>query len=188
MQQRCFWCLYDNIRQGTSRVRMVGYACWFISHGDPTIVLFADASSTWWGCSLNDISTSGNWTAEEANNHINYLELRAIFLALDLQSFSLIIKGQHVKVMADDMSDLNRHMGTNSSEKRNDLAKEIWLWCGEQNIWLTAVHVPGVENVEADRQSRLPHSPLEWTLDKFLKIASMNLMFSQLLIYLHPIR
>ena len=90
--------------------------------------------------------------------------------------------------MADDMSDLNRHMGTNSSEKRNDLAKEIWLWCGEQNIWLTAVHVPGVQNVEADRQSRLPHSPLEWTLDKFLKIASMNLMFSHLLIYLHPIR
>ena len=185
MQQRCFWCLYDNIRQGTSRVRIVGYACWFISHSDPTIVLFADALSTGWGCSLNDISTSGNWSAEEANNHINYLKLLAIFLALDLQSFSLTIKGQHVKVMVDDMSDLN-HMGTNSSEKRNDLAKEIWLWYGEQNIWLRAVHVPGVENVEADRQSRLPHSPLEWTLDTFLKIASMNLMFSQLLIYLHP--
>ena len=49
--------------------------------------------------------------------------------------------------------------------KWNDLAKEIWLWCAEQNIWLTAVHVPGVKNVEADRQSRLPHSSLEWTLD-----------------------
>ena len=37
--------------------------------------------------------------------------------------------------------------------------------CAEQNIWLTAVHVSGVKNVEADRQSRLPHSSLEWTLD-----------------------
>ena len=135
-----------------------------ISHGDPTIVVFTHVSSTGWGCSLNNISTGGNWTAEEANNHLNYLELLGIFLAL--QSFSLTIKGQLVKVMVDNitaLSDLN-HMGTSSSEKRSDLAKEIWLWCAEQNIWLTAVHVPGVGNVEADRQSRLRHSPLEWTL------------------------
>lgn len=128
------------------------------SHGEPTIVLFTHVSSTGWGCSLNNISTGGNWTAEEANNHLNYLELLGIFLAL--QSFSLTIKGQHVKVVVDNitvLSDLN-HMGTSSSEKRS------WLWCAEQNIWLTAVHVPGVGNVEADRQSRLPHSPLEWTL------------------------
>ena len=118
------------------------------------------------GLFINDFSTGGNWTAEEANNHIDYLELLAIFLAL--KSFSLTILSQHVKVMVDNitaLSDLN-HMGTRSSEKRNDLAQEIWLWCAEQNIWLTAVHVPGVENVEADRQSRLPQSPLKWTLDK----------------------
>ena len=51
-----------------------------ISHGEPTIVLFTDASSTRWGCSLNDISTGGNWTAEEANNHITYLERLAIHM------------------------------------------------------------------------------------------------------------
>ena len=158
-----------------------------ISHGEPTIVLFTDASSTGVGCSLNDISTGGNWTAKEANNHINYLELLAIFLAL--QSFSLVIKGQHVKVMVDNMtalSDLN-HMGTSSSEERNDLPKEIWLWCTDQNIWLTAVHFPGMENVEADRQFRLPHSPFSGLLiTLFLKIASVNLIFSQLLRYWHP--
>lgn len=52
------------------------------SHGEPIIVLFTDASFTRWGCSLNDISKGGNWIAKEANNHINYLELLAIFLAL----------------------------------------------------------------------------------------------------------
>lgn len=31
------------------------------------------------------------------------------------------------------LSDVN-HMGTISSEKRNDLAKEIWSWCVQRNI------------------------------------------------------
>ena len=58
------------------------------------------------------------------------------------------------------------HMGTSSSEKRKDLAKEIWLWCAQRNIWLTAVPIPGVENVEADRQSRRSHLQLEWALER----------------------
>ena len=56
-------------------------------------------------------------------------------------------------------------MGTSSSEKRNDLAKEIWLWCAQRNIWLRALHTPDVENSEADKQFRQAHSQLEWTLD-----------------------
>ena len=35
-----------------------------------------------WGCSLNDISKGGNWTVEEADNHINYVELLAIFTCI----------------------------------------------------------------------------------------------------------
>ena len=94
-----------------------------------------------------------------------------------------------MKVMVHNMTALSDlyHMGTSSSEKRNDLPKAIWLWCADQNIWLTAVHVPGVENVEADRQSRLPHSPFNGLLiTLFLKIASVNFIFSQLLSYWHP--
>ena len=81
-----------------------------ISHGEPTVVMSTDASSTGWGCALHDASTGGHWTTEEAKNHINYLELLAIYLALN--SFSSIINGQHVKLMVDDMtavSDVN-HM------------------------------------------------------------------------------
>ena len=101
-----------------------------ISHGEPTIVLFTDVSSTGWGCSLNNISTGGNWTAEEANNHLHYLELVGIFLAL--QSFSLTIKGQHVKVMVDNMTALSdlKHMGTSSSYNRrqNELRHFAQNW------------------------------------------------------------
>ena len=71
------------------------------------------------------------------------------------------------------LSDVN-HMGTSSSERRNDLAKEIWSWCAPRNIWLTAVHIPGVENVTADKQSRQSHSQLDghWT-ELFSGTASM---------------
>ena len=53
-----------------------------ISHGEPTVIMSTDASSTGRGCALNDTSTGGHWTTEEATNHINYLELLAIYLAL----------------------------------------------------------------------------------------------------------
>jgi len=71
---------------------------------------------------------------------------------LALKSFSPFVNGQHVKVIVDNMITLSdvSHMGTSSSEKRNDLAKGIWLWCAQRNIWMTAVHIPGAENVEAD--------------------------------------
>ena len=147
-----------------------------ISHGEPTAVMSTDASSTDWGCALNNTCTGGHWTTEEDKNHINYLELLAIYLAL--KSFSSIINGQHVKFMVDNMtalSDVN-HMGTSSSEKRNDLAKEIWSWCAQRNIWLTAVHIPGVENVTADKQSRQSHSQLEWTLDRTIFRDCLNVV------------
>jgi len=37
-----------------------------ITHGEPTVVLSTDVSSTGWGCTLNDTSTGGHWTTEEA--------------------------------------------------------------------------------------------------------------------------
>ena len=69
--------------------------------------------------------------------------------------------GKHVKVMADNctaMVDIN-HMDTSSCPTRNALAKKISLWCSS----LTAAHIPGVSNVEADRLSRMSQSQLEWT-------------------------
>lgn len=32
----------------------------------------------------------------------------------------------------------------------NDLTRQIWHWCMENNIWVSACHVAGVENKEAD--------------------------------------
>jgi hypothetical protein len=136
-----------------------------VSHGEPDIVITTDASSTGWGCTLGKTRAGGYWTKDEAQNHINYLELLAVFLAL--KSFANSLTGKHIKVMIDNMtalSDIN-HMGTSKSAARNALAKSVWLWCHERNIWLTAVHIPGVDNVEADQQSRLSNTSAEWSLN-----------------------
>lgn len=39
-------------------------------------------------------------------------------------------------------------------ENLNDLTREILLWCINRDIWLTAAHLPGSENCEADYESR----------------------------------
>ena len=51
---------------------------------EPEINLFvnSDASLTGWGASCNGQSTGGRWSLSESNNHINFLELLAAFLAL----------------------------------------------------------------------------------------------------------
>ena len=52
----------------------------------------------------------------------------------------------------------------------NDIAREIWLWCKNREIWVSASHIPGIMN-EADFSSRNFNENLEWKLDEsvFLK-------------------
>jgi len=51
-------------------------------------------------------------------------------------------------------------------ENLNDITREIILWCKQRNIWLTAAHLPGSKNVEADFESRNQNEDTEWSLDK----------------------
>ena len=47
----------------------------------------------------------------------------------------------------------------------NDLTRQIWHWCIVKNIWISACHVAGVENKEADFLSRDKNSDMEWMLN-----------------------
>ena len=40
------------------------------------------------------------------------------------------------------------HMGWQKSEDCNSLAKEIWEWCIERDLWISAAHIPGCNNGE----------------------------------------
>ena len=42
------------------------------------------------------------------------------------------------------------HMRSQKCEDCNSLAKEIWEWCIERNLWISAAHIPGCNNAEAD--------------------------------------
>lgn len=57
-------------------------------------------------------------------------------------------------------------MGGVKSPLCNGLAKQIWLWCIKENFWITATHIAGKLNVEADRESRKFNDHVEWHLEK----------------------
>ena len=57
-------------------------------------------------------------------------------------------------------------MGGTKPPKLNELALEIWKWCISRNIWISAVHIAGKINVEADKQSCHFSDQHEWMLDK----------------------
>ena len=86
------------------------------------------------------------------------------------------MKQKHVKLMVDNMTALTilNNMGTSRSWKLNELNKDIWDWCIVRGIWLTAVHIPGVNNSIADRESRLNRREIEWTLNQELFDAGIN--------------
>ena len=45
--------------------------------------IFTDASKEGWGAHLNELTARGTWSPPESSLHINHLELKALFLALN---------------------------------------------------------------------------------------------------------
>ena len=74
----------------------------------------------------------------------------------------------HIRLGIDNMTSvayINKKGGRKSN--LNSIARCIWLWALERNIWLSAVHVPGVLNVEADMASRTKYDcESEWQLNR----------------------
>ena len=58
------------------------------------------------------------------------------------------------------------HMGGSKSVACNELAKQLWTWCISRQIWVSVAHLRGVENVVADRKSRVFHDETEWMLNR----------------------
>ena len=125
----------------------------------------SDASLTGWGGGggvLDSCSTGGSWTAVEAQQHINYLELLAAFFTL--KSFINHLRNKHVKIMIDNTTAVS--VGTNHSEQCNEVTHEIWALCEKHGIWLTAAYIHGKLNILADKESRNKNLDTEWMLNK----------------------
>ena len=123
--------------------------------------MYTDASLEGWGAHCDGVATGGRWSVSEKVSHINVLELKAI--SLGLKSLCRM-PGRHVKVMTDNTTALAyiNHLGGVKSPPCNEVAREIWHWCEDQDVWLSCAHVPGVENVLADYRSRHFADNTEW--------------------------
>ncbi|XP_076030221.1 uncharacterized protein LOC143018602 [Oratosquilla oratoria] len=68
----------------------------------PEVLLFSDASKEGWGAHLNDDHICGSWSTVERTAHINWLELKAVLLAL--RHFKDQVSGKVVGIMSDNSS------------------------------------------------------------------------------------
>jgi len=127
--------------------------------------LFTDASLSGWGAVCANNRTHGFWSEEEKPNHINYLELLAVFhglrcFASDFENMSNIL------LRVDNSTALSyiNCMGSIKFPHLSDLARKIWSWCAEQNLFIYASYIPSAQNFVADAESRVVS---EWSLDIF---------------------
>jgi hypothetical protein len=133
---------------------------------NPALVIQSDASNDGWGAVRDNISTGGRWTDCEQQEHINVLELQAAFFAL--KSLCSQESDLHIQIQVDNSTAVAyiNNMGGIKSQKLNQLSFEIWQWCILRNIWISAVHIAGKTNVEADKKSRHFSDNHEWMLNK----------------------
>ena len=130
----------------------------------PHFEIHSDASNTGWGGVFNSQATGGQWLEEEASHHINWLELKAGLLTL--QTFCSNFRDQHIKMRMDNttaVACINKR-GTMKPEILQ-LTKNIFSWAQDRNIHLSASHIAGVANTEADAESRVKNVDTEWMLD-----------------------
>lgn len=147
------------------------------------VTLCRDASSQGWGAHLNDLQISGTWSSQESSCHINWLEMRAVQLAL-IHFESILLKSR-VLLRCDNstvVSYFNREGGTKSFQLCC-LVWEIFQWSKSRNIVIRAAHIPGKKNVLADDLSRGRQGVriTEWSLKQelvnkiFMKFSILNI-------------
>ena len=100
--------------------------------------IFTDTSKEGWGTHLNEHTARGSWSLPEGKLHINYLELKAVFLAL--KEFQDLCSNQIVLVATDNttvVSYINKEGGMRSGP----LCALLWrilTWCTSKQVTLKA--------------------------------------------------
>ena len=113
---------------------------------------------------MDGLKIQGLWLDRAKSYHINLLELRAVHLAL--KSFLPAISSSSRLLQMDNtttMHYLNKQRGT-CVRPLSIEAQTIWRWLTATNLTITAVHLPGVQNVEADALSREFQDNHDWVL------------------------
>lgn len=132
-----------------------------------SLEIFSDASLTGWGAFCNTVKAHGYWSRSEKENHINYLELKAILYGL--QCFANNHHSCEILLRVDNTTAISyvNKMGSIQLPKLLALSKEIWQWCEKRDIFIFASYIKSSDNVEADEQSRVISEETEWAIGDY---------------------
>ena len=127
--------------------------------------IFTDASKEGWGAHLNERTARGDWSVPENKLHINYLELKAVFLALkEFQDLCI----NNIVLVATDNTTVVAYINKEGGMRSGPLCALLWrilTWCTRKQVTLKARHIPGRLNVLADKLSILGQPiQTEWSL------------------------
>ncbi len=117
-------------------------------------VITTDASLMRWGAVWEGRCVRGFWKPPWTLEHINVLELRAVYLSL--RAFLPSLQNKHVLVRTDNMSAVYyiNHQGGTRSARCLQVTKKLLSWSSLKLLSLKAVYIPGVANKAADLLSR----------------------------------
>ena len=126
---------------------------------------FSPNSFGGWEATCEGIQCGGAWDTIEQTYHINTRELLAIYFAL--RSFRSLCENKHVRILSDNTTAIGtvNKMGSSKSLINNEISKDIWQFCEQNKIWVTATYIPGTENDIADTESRREYKEAEWKLN-----------------------
>ena len=140
----------------------------------PDLVISTDASKMGWGAVCGLQSTQGQWTKQEASLHINVLEMKAADFGI--RAFTKNQNNIHVHLKSDNRTTVAyvMKMGGTVSLDLVQLTKDLWEYCLKNQIYLTAEHVKGILNVDADQKSRVLLDSSDWKLNPSIFLALMK--------------
>ena len=100
--------------------------------------IFTDASKEGWGAHLNEFTARGSWSVAESKLHINYLELKAVFLALkEFQDLCV----DKIVLVATDNTTVVAYINKEGGMRSGPLCALLWrilTWCSQRQVTLKA--------------------------------------------------
>ena len=124
----------------------------------PDMIAKTDASLLGWGAVSEGVQTGGLWSEGKRMYHINLLELTAG--AFVVKTFARHRKNIHMHLKMDNKTAIFyiNKMGGTRSHLLAHTACQLWQWCLQWEITLSAEYLSGSSNIIADRESWLLHS------------------------------
>ena len=120
-----WWLEEDNVLQGQP-LRPVRNA----------LQIFTDASKEGWGTHLNEFTARGSWSVPESKLHINYLELKAVFLALKEFRDLCVDK---IVLVATNNTTVVAYINKEGGMRSGPLCALLWrilTWCSQRQVTL----------------------------------------------------